>query len=334
MRPSTSSAEAEGPGELAAILAELEAVRLETAASIKQRSIIRVPLGVLAGLAFAWGNLTSANGNLMNVILPIITGAAVGYLWASSGPSNAYRALYKEQVLSKLASRFGDLRYRQAITPDLKSLSRNMVLPDFDSSSSEDEISGRYRGLAVAIFEVEMTKGSGKHRRTVFDGLLAQLELPRRLSGSTTIVADGGGLLNFARGLGQSGRERVRIEDPAFEKRYEVFSTDQIAARALLTPAFISRFMALDDLPGFARLAAHAEDNTLMMAMPKSGGRNLFEPPSWRNPAASTQAIATLDEDISAVLKIVDAMIDLDEFSRSAAEAGPPTLGAMDRPLA
>jgi hypothetical protein len=50
----------------------------------------------------------------------------------------------------------------------------------------------------------------------------------------------------------------------------------------------------------------------LQIAMPKRMGRQLFEPPSFRKPAASRETLVQLRKDIEAVLAAADAVIDLD----------------------
>jgi hypothetical protein len=144
------------------------------------------------------------------------------------------------------------------------------------------------------------------------------VKLPRHLAGTTAVIADNGLLGNLRDRFGAEGREHVRVEDPAFEKAYEVYGTDQVAARALLTPAFMERFLALGQRAGFLQPLALAQDNRLTIALPKAGGINLFEAPSYRQPANSQQAILELYGNIQAVLRAADAVIDLDQFSRTA----------------
>ncbi len=64
----------------------------------------------------------------------------------------------------------------------------------------------------------------------------------------------------------------MRREHQEFEKRYEVRSTDQIEARALLTPAFMERFVELGTRGGFAVPGAIAEgytqDDNVMPSVP------------------------------------------------------------------
>jgi hypothetical protein len=106
--------------------------------------------------------------------------------------------------------------------------------------------------------------------------------------------------------------EPVRLEDPRFEGQYEVYSTNQIEARALLTPAFMERFMALAARSAFSLPAAMAEGNRLVVALPKClGTGDLFEPPVYWKPAGG-QALIALEQDIRAVLSMADTVIDLD----------------------
>ena len=177
---------------------------------------------------------------------------------------------------------------------------------------------GTHRGLPLRITDVTLTKGSGEDSRTVFDGLLIELVLPRSLTGTTAVVADEGLLGNLGTRLRPTTLPRIRLEDPRFEKRFEVYGSDQIEARALLTPAFMERFTALAEHTAFALPGAVAEGSRLAMALPKRTMHKLFAPPPYWKPAGG-QALVTLSQDIEAVLKMADAVIDLDFWAARAA---------------
>jgi hypothetical protein len=303
-------------GLLGPTLDELEAVRAETAREIMARALIRVPAGLAAGLALSlW--LPESDG--FDFAVFVLGGGLAGYSWAAYKLSEAYRRLYKDRVLPALAARFGALRYRKPERLDAAKLRRHGLFEAFDRLTAEDEIHGERHGLSVSMVELRLTRREGKHERTVFDGLLAEVALPRNLSGVTAVIADGGvfgGLRNLVR---RGANDRVRLEDPVFEQRYEVYGSDQIAARALLTPAFMERLLALGDRAHFDPPTALAEDNRLLLALPKAHGKDLFEPPHWRKPAASRATLIELSGDIEAVLQVADSVIDLDPFARRAA---------------
>lgn len=307
---------------VAPVLAELEATRIDVARQVKTRAVSRVPLGVGAGLLFwIFTRFGKEPSGVYDLIL--FTGASgfAGYVWASNKLSERYRNLYKQRVLPLLAAQFGAISYRPAVVLDMGALHDERIFPDYDSVTAEDELFGTYRGLAVNIVELRLTEGSGDNRRTSFDGLLTRIELPRKLSGTTAIVADKGTVGNVRERIGMRGRERVHLEDPRFEAVYEVYGTDQIAARALLTPAFMERLLALAARSGYGRPLALAQDNRLLLALPKDGSGRLFEPPGYRQPAASRDVLIKLYDDIRAVLDAIDAVIDLDQGARAVAAA-------------
>lgn len=295
------------------VLAELEKTRLEIVQKVNARAMLRVPLCVAGGLAvWVLGQFTDDPGDLMDLVALLIVPGLAGYVWASMQLSNEYARLYKERVLPRLAASFGDLSYRSAITPDMATLKAERVFRDFDTVNADDEVFGTYRTLPLRIIELKLETGSGKERRTTFDGLLVELDLPRDTNAITAIVTDEGAFGNFRDRMKGGERQRVRLEDPVFEKVYEVYGTDQIAARALLNPAFMEKLLALGELSDFARPLALCAGRKLTFAIPKRMGRNLFEPPSYQKPAASREALVQLRKDIAAVLAAADAVIDLD----------------------
>ncbi|ODT86430.1 DUF3137 domain-containing protein [Phenylobacterium sp. SCN 70-31] len=303
-------------GELAQVLAELEEVRERTKQQIHAGALWRIPVCVVGVIAlWVLGQTGDDPPDVFDLILFMGGAVLAGYAWAAWALSEAYRRLYKARVLPKIAADFGALTWRHA-QPPLDEYRRHRLFPDWDSAHAEDEIHGEYRGLPLSIIELKLIRGSGKNRRTVFNGLAAAVTLPRGLSGTTVVVPDKGMFGNLAERMRGGPCQPVRLEDPVFEKAYEVYASDQISARALLTPAFMARFMALAESGRFGAPAALIQDNRLIMALAATHGRNLFEPPSYRKPAAGREALTQLHDDIEAVLRAADAVIDLDQAAR------------------
>lgn len=299
--------------QLQDVLGEVEAARLETVAAINKRAVWRVPVGAAAGVALTVATQVSGDPpDFLETILMLIAPAFGGYLWASMGPASAYARLYKDKVLPRLAASFGSLSYRGAHMPDLERLREECIFRKFDAVEADDEIFGTHRTRPISIVELKLTHGSGNNKRTTFDGLLTTMELPRDTGAVTAVVTDAGGLGNFLDRQKGQHRERVRLEDVAFEKIYEVYGTDQVASRALLHPAFMEKLLALGALQDFERPQVLCAGRVLQIAMPKRTGANLFEPPSFTKPAATREQLVQLQKDIAGVLAAVDAVIDLD----------------------
>ena len=70
----------------------------------------------------------------------------------------------------------------------------------------------------------------------------------------------------------------THLEDPAFEKLFAVYATDQVEARYLLSPSLMERLVAsrqkLD-----AKVQAAFMDDHVILAIPDAYNR--FEPPSF-----------------------------------------------------
>jgi hypothetical protein len=310
--PDTEGGE-EIEAQLRDVLAELEKSRIETLEQINRRAMWRIPLGASLGVAMWIASQYSDDpGDLWEFATLIVAGGIGGFVWASFCLSSRFARLYKNNVLPRLAGTFGKLSYRHAVAPNLSELRQESIFRRFDHVHADVEIFGTHRGLPLNIVELKLDSGSGKNKQTVFDGLLVTIDLPRDTHAITAVISDAGDFGNFAERMGKSGRQRVRLEDPVFEKVYEVYGTDQIAARALLHPAFMERLLALGGLAGFGRPFALCSGRMLQIAMPKRMGRQLFEPPSFRKPAASREALVQLRKDIEAVLAAADAVIDLD----------------------
>jgi hypothetical protein len=302
---------------LAPTLRELEILRVETIRVVKSRSVTRLPAGIaIAMLISAYSQWQKGLGfDLGELLMAAFVGALLGEGWAVWKPHENYRRQYKARVLPLLAKRFGDLTYKTASPDAVAKLRDRGILPRYDRARVEDEIAGTHHGMPVSIVEARLQRRQQKRSRVVFDGLLVQVGLPRKLTGTTAVSPDGGPLGNLKTSWRSSGLERVQLEDPRFEKRYEVYGTDQVEARALLTPAFMERFTALEKLSGMAPPGAIARGNLLTIALPKDMSRgDLLEPPPYWKPAGG-QALVLISKDIEAVLSMVDSVIALDYWA-------------------
>lgn len=67
----------------------------------------------------------------------------------------------------------------------------------------------------------------------------------------------------------------IKLEDAEFNRRYKVFSSDEVEGRYLVTPAFMERFKNLETAFGSKLSKCSFYDNSLMFAI--STKKNLFE---------------------------------------------------------
>lgn len=302
---------------LAPTLAELEAVRQDVGRRIRRRASWMTPLGVVV-LLTAWA-IFAVLAREFDLLLPIaafLVGAAAGHVVASWRLAGEYERLYQARVLPLVAGLFGALTFARPPPPDLDRLRSFHVFRHFDTARADEAITGRRRGLNLSIVQMQLTRGWGPWRKSVFHGLLIEIELKQRLLGVTAIAADAGGFGNLRDELAARNIRRVGLESRAFEREYEVYATDQVMARALITPDFMERFAALGKTEGFGLPLALAQDNLLQIAIPRLAQRGVvhdfFAPPTFEDPAGDDGVLDRLYHDIRAVLAAADAVIALD----------------------
>ncbi len=145
----------------------------------------------------------------------------------------------KSKLLTALLSIFGKFYILDKPILTLQEIKQYKLFPNTSEITNDDIIVGSYQTLEVGIQESKLTheSGSGKNRHTVtdFKGIFVKVKIPKNFQGTTVVRAERKG--NSA----PKGLEKVRLEDPEFEKIFNVYSDDQIEARYLLTTAFMER---------------------------------------------------------------------------------------------
>lgn len=119
------------------------------------------------------------------------------------------------------------------------------LLPSYTKAKTEDSFMGVVGETRFEFTEAHLERvvrhGDKKKTETVFRGGIMRFSLPYRVEEEILIVTDNG-LLNKVEGAMRSisGMENISLEDPSFEKFYEVYGRDQLEARRVLTPIFMS----------------------------------------------------------------------------------------------
>ena len=247
---------------------------------------------------FEWGAYT---------IPPLL--AALGLGWWAVQPRRRYISAYKTRILPVIAASFGEFRYEETGQIEVQRLRGSTLLPSYDYYESEDMFVGRYKGVDVELAEVRLRKqrGTGKtrHTVTVFKGLFALLSVHKAFSGKTIVKRDAGAVVNWL-GKQFDDTERVVLEDPEFEQRFEVYATDQIEARYLLTPAFMERLTQLATDLGGGQLQAAFYNERLFLMVPNDG--NLFEPPSMTTTIRKKTGVLRIARELENVLSMIDIL--------------------------
>lgn len=226
-------------------LGGLESSRMLLRAKHNKRLMICIPLAVLLFCAGIYLESLSSGGDAILFKMCIFIGFLL-FGWAYS-PVFKYKSQVKNQILPIICSFFGNLTYFEHGTQPKTEVEKAGIFPKYSGMQSEDLIRGTYEGVALEMQELKLTRGSGKNKKNVFKGVIFIAEFNKKFAGRTYIKKDMGKFSNWLESL-TNDLEKVELEDPEFEEMFEVFSTNQIEARFILTTSFMERIKRLSEL--------------------------------------------------------------------------------------
>lgn len=192
--------------------------------------------------------------------------------------------------------------------PALERLKHLRLLPSYARASFEDLFHGAYKNAAFDLYEGHLeqrhhdSKGRTRYS-TVFRGQIMRMSFPRDFLGITVVRRDAGVFNAFGGGL---GLKRVGLEDPVFERAFEVWGNDQVEARFLLHPVLMQRLLDLE--AGFhgKRLRCGFEGGDLLVAVE---GGNLFEPGDLFKPFTDPARARRIVDEIASVVRVMDQVL-------------------------
>lgn len=223
-----------------------------------------------------------------------------------------YKRRVKGRIFPVIFGFFGaDFEYSDKVGYSIDKLKPWGIVPHYDRIRTEDFVKGSYKGVEIELFEAHLekesrTKDNKRTYSTLFKGLCIALSVHKNFKGKTVIIKDRGIFNIFAKNEHMKGLSTVKLEDPHFEKKFEVFSDDQIEARYLLTTSFMQRLLDLVEL-----LKAHGVEcsfykEKLLIMLPSK--KNFFEPGSIFEPATFEKDIATILQEMKIIFDIINIL--------------------------
>lgn len=216
-----------------------------------------------------------------------------------------YKNKAKEIILPKLLSYLGEFE----ITPSncIHNYTTDYIqtldlLPSFDVCKYDDCFHGTYNDVKLGVSELKLkeihydSKGR-RHEHIVFQGLFVCTSSFKKFNSRTIIKRDGGA--RFA------GDKRVHLEDPEFEKYFDVISSDQIEARYLITPAFMNRMVELNRKGIGRTMSVSFENDNINIAIASS--KDWFEIPLFK-PATEIANYRAILLELISIFSIIDTL--------------------------
>ena len=210
-----------------------------------------------------------------------------------------FYAVYVNSLLKLFKSRFKDEVIRYFISSFMPGSSydpdNHISMGEYCNSSLFQQAYDRYSGqnyVSGAVdkttiyfselhteYKTETRTKNGKRTEwhTIFKGVFMVADPNKNFKGETYILSDygeryfGGIGKWFQKNIGDSRGKVVYLEDPIFEKKFAVYSTDAVEARYLITPQMQQRMITLANHVG-GEVCASFVGGKLYLAISKSDG--------------------------------------------------------------
>lgn len=193
-------------------------------------------------------------------------------------PLFGYYKKSKESLLPLIAGFFGDFSYiSRGMLPE-SLIKKSLIVKKYDRMEADDSFSGKYDDVSVSFAEYVVSKKSirqnndirQEYYKPIRRGIFFIARMNKNFTGQTIVVKDKGWLNKLAH---YKNMKRAGLESPEFEKLFEVYTTDQIEARYILTSVMLEYMTALKKI--FSKIEFSFFDEHVFINIETK--KNLFE---------------------------------------------------------
>jgi hypothetical protein len=224
----------------------------------------------------------------------------------------------KEVLLPPLVKFFGDLNYTLYGMQESLLVSFS-IMPPHNTYTSEDHINGAFDKVLFNLSQIKLVSGYGRNQTVTFEGTANILQMNKPFKGRT-ILKSKTTLFSGWDNDHKKGLEAVTLEDTNFNKKFDIYSSDQVEARYILTPTFMERITELAVLmhhwgsdpshiknsTALGNISCGFNNDSLLLMI--SCSKDLFAPGNIFTPAYHTNAIRCVLYQIYLIRCIVETL--------------------------
>lgn len=286
------------------LLEEKEKIRLKCVAKFWKLVAIAWIIMPASILFASLCQLTAKTDILWNLVL--IT--AVIFIYMLRAPFVEYRRRVKNDIMEDFIKFFNGFTYTHGKHMDKEHMEKSRIFPEYDEYEADDCFFGKYEDVNIGVYEQklkEIRRGyrGRKYKVTVFEGIAVEMSMNKSFNGQTIAIKDAG-ILNYFKHF--EGMERVKLEDVSFEKEFEVYSTNQIEARYLLTTSFMERVLQLKELYLGKTIEISFYDNHILLSIDTQ--EDMFEPCSFFKSNINQEKFLKVFDEFCTIFSIVDTL--------------------------
>ncbi len=223
------------------------------------------------------------------------------------GPYATYKKQIKNEAMEPFVRFFEGFKYQHSKGLNDEEITNSRIFPPYKMAYADDCFEGEHLGVKVRVMEevlknIRRTK-RGQEEVTVFQGIAIELDMNKNFVGQTVVLKDSG---FFNRFKGFDDLERVKLEDPAFEKVFEVYASNQTEARYILTPSFMENILDLKEIYEGKSVQLSFLDNKVLIAIETK--QDMFEPYSFFKSNINKKKFDVVVDQFITIFSIIDIL--------------------------
>lgn len=214
-------------------------------------------------------------------LLSVIVALGSFALWVNE-PIKKYEDSIKSDIFTQAIKFFENYNYSPECdgeAEDVEKFKDSLIFPKHTRIIIEDKITGQHQGISVEMMEscIFHQGPLDEEECLAFRGVIVSFSMHKKFNAKTIIRSKNNSLLSKKVEI-PSELQEVNLEDVNFEKKFDVYSQDQIEARYLLTTSFMIRLYELISSFEADKFECSFYNNKLLMMI--TFQNNLFEPSS------------------------------------------------------
>lgn len=227
--------------------------------------------------------------------------------------AKAFERNFKKRIMPEVFKQSSNFKWQDKSNISTKKI-ESFKLFDRSIGDREDDdcFNAQYKDINIDICETKLS--ASKKDSAYFKGVLICLSLKETNYKGLTLVRQTY-FNNLYRNLnktmssfhyGKANVQRVYLEDVEFEKEFNVFSSNQIEARYILTTSFIERFKNLANIFSAEKIEASFFGNNVMIAL--YSNNDLFKLASVTKPVYSFNQYKTMIDEFASIFELIDEL--------------------------
>ena len=262
-------------------------------------TIILASMTILAALLIVYTSLSNygycSDEEIMSVLLSFLIAFSICHI-----SKNMIENEIKDIIMPTICKCFGNLEWDRNSYDSSSLFSIAKIIDDYDCAKFDDIFYGNFNGINFDIVESKFTKGSvNKRGRTVFDGVIVKFDMNKCFNGHTIIRPN-----SHLHTSPSPILKHTELEDVDFEKRFDVFTDDEVEARYLITPSFMERLNEMKVAFKADKVSCAFYNKYLFVALQTP--EDLFSICSLFKRVDDPKQFFTMFEEILSIIKLID----------------------------